>query len=36
MNNLPLLVSTGNATVDTTVRGLVGIFEAVFPDRVAG
>lgn len=36
MNDPQLLVSSGDATADNIVRGLVGIFEAVFPDRVAG
>jgi len=31
-----LVYSTGNARIDTMLRGAVGIFEAAFPDRVRG
>ena len=36
MQNIPLLNSTGNQRVDNILRGVIGIFETVFPDRIRG
>ncbi len=36
MGSIQLLTSTGNERADAIIRGVVGIFEAVFPYRVRG
>ena len=36
MAAIALLTSTGQRSVDGILRGVVGLFEAVFPDRVRG
>lgn len=36
MQNIPLLNSTGNQRVDNILRGVIGIFETIFPNRIRG
>ena len=36
MDRILLLNSTGNQKVDDILRGTIGIFETVFPDRIRG
>ena len=36
MQNISLLNSTGNQRVDNILRGVIGIFETIFPDRIRG
>ena len=34
MNNFELLASTGDKNIDRIIRGVIGIFETIFPDRI--
>ena len=36
MQTISLLNSTGNQRVDNILRGVIGIFETIFPDRIRG
>jgi predicted nucleotidyltransferase len=36
MPSIHLLHSTGNAPIDNILRGLIGLFETVFPERIRG
>ena len=36
MQKISLLNSTGNQRVDNILRGVIGIFETIFPDRIRG
>ena len=36
MNNVTLLNSVGNRRVDNILRGVIGIFESAFPNRIRG
>lgn len=36
MSYVSLLDSAGNREVDNILRGVIGIFESVFPDRIRG
>ena len=36
MNNVTLLNSVGNRRVDNILRGVIGIFESTFPNRIRG
>jgi hypothetical protein len=36
MTDIDLLFSTGEASVDAVLRGVIGVFEQVFPERVRG
>ena len=36
MSNISLLNSVGNRNVDNILRGVIGIFESVFPNRIRG
>ena len=36
MQTISLLKSTGNQRVDDILRGVIGIFETIFPDRIRG
>lgn len=36
MNEISLINSTGNRQVDDILRGIVGLFEMAFPNRIRG
>jgi predicted nucleotidyltransferase len=36
MPPIPLLATTGHPRIDATLRGIIGLYEIVFPGRISG